>query len=232
MQHDLLVVVAEINTVKHHVACQLHIIHGVIRLMLMPPCPTPGTLLALHQPAVVLFHIDKCHITVVRFRLFVHHLEDTLRACHGHHDGIKLLAHLIDRAVKTLVKSQETGQRAKCQTGDPGECQGTAHNGTDHITHIAQLHIHRSYDIDQIIGPVRTVVKGVIQLFKFTDILFLMTEDLYHLLSFHHFLDKAVYLTDIPLLLQEIPAADPCCLGCHYQHHCHHHKRYDGQRHT
>ncbi len=118
MQHDLLVVVAEINTVKHHVACQLHIIHGVIRLMLMPPCPTPGTLLALHQPAVVLFHIDKCHITVVRFRLFVHHHEDTLRACHGHHDGIELLTDLIDRAVKALVKSQEAGQRTERQPGD------------------------------------------------------------------------------------------------------------------
>ncbi len=232
VQYDLLVIVTEIDAVKHHIAFHLHIIHGMVRLMFMPPCPAPGTGLALHQPAVLFFYMNERHIAVVRLRLLIQHLEDALRAGHGHNDGIELLTDLVNRHVKAPVKGQEAGQRSQRQAGDPGERQRTAHYGADYVTHIAQLHVHRTDDIDQIIGPVRTVIEVFVQLIELLNILFLMAEDLHHLLTFHHFFDKSVDLTDISLLLQKIPSADPGRPGRHYQHHRHHHQSHDRQRHA
>ena len=63
MQNDLLWRIAEVHIVEHHVARELCIGHGAVRLMRMLPRPHAGALLALGQRAVrMLDRVDKGHI--------------------------------------------------------------------------------------------------------------------------------------------------------------------------
>ena len=162
MQHHLVVVITEIHTVEDHVSFQLHIIHGVIRLMLVPPRPAARAVRRLHKLSVLLAHIDKRHIAVVCFGRLIHHLKDSLRSGHGHDNGIELLTHLVNGHIEASVKGQEAGQFSKGQAGGPGKRQRAAHDGADHIAHITKLLIHRPHHINQIIGLIRALKQGVV----------------------------------------------------------------------
>ena len=109
MQHNLIIVVSKVYPVKYHVAPQFHIVHRVVRLVLMTPGPAAGTLRCLHQFPVLFPDVDQSHIAVVHLRFLIHHLEDTLCTGHGHDNRIKLLTHLVNGPVKALVEGQETG---------------------------------------------------------------------------------------------------------------------------
>ena len=193
MEHDLLIVISKIHTVKDNISRKLHIIHGLIRLVDMLPGPSSGALPALFQFPIFLGHIDQGHIACVGLLRFIHELEDPLRPCHSHDDGIQLLADLVDGHAEALVESQKTGQPAQREAAHPVEGQDAAHDSADHVADIPKLGIDGAEEIGKCISTVRTYKKPVIELLKLLLALLLMAEDLDHLLAVHHFLNESVH---------------------------------------
>ena len=117
VQNDLLWRIAEVHIVEHHVARELRIGHGTVRLMRMLPRPHAGALLALGQRAVrMLDRVDERHIALIRLGLLIEQPEHALRTGHGHNDGVQLLADLRDGLVKAAVERHERRERESGKT--------------------------------------------------------------------------------------------------------------------
>ena len=113
MEHHLIIIIPEIHAVENHISFKFHIIYGMVRLMFVSPCPAACALRRLHKGAILLFHIDQCHITVVRLRRLIQHFKDALRTRHRHDNRVELLAHLVYGHVKASVEGQKTRQFTK-----------------------------------------------------------------------------------------------------------------------
>ena len=144
VEHDLVIVITEIHAVKHDISFQLHIIDRLIRLMYMFPCPSSGPFLTLFEFSVFFSHIDKRHISLIHFRLFIQKLENTFRSCQRHNDRIHLLADLIDRHAEAFVKGQETCKPSQGKSSDAVQRQNSADDRTDNVADISELRVDRT----------------------------------------------------------------------------------------
>ena len=107
MEHHMIRRIPECHIIETYIAFEFLIGNCTVCLVRMFPRPETGTLLTFCKTAVrIPLRIDKSHITVIHFRLFVHHPEDTLRTCKSHDDRVELLRHLHERLGKTLRKLQ------------------------------------------------------------------------------------------------------------------------------
>ena len=107
MEHHMVRRISECHVIEAHIAFQLCVSDGSVRLMRMLPRPHAGALFALHDIALLIFlRIDKGHVAVVNLRFLIHHIEDTLRSGKRHDDGVELLRDLHERLCKALRKLQ------------------------------------------------------------------------------------------------------------------------------
>ena len=113
VEHDFIVRITEVHTVKDNITAQFLIIDGAVCLVGMLPCPVAGAAGALSKPSVFLFGVDEQDIAVIDLGRLIHELEDTLCTGHSHDDRVELLADLVDRHVEALVESKETCKSAK-----------------------------------------------------------------------------------------------------------------------
>ena len=230
MQHNLLIIVAEIYIIKNNIALQLHIVNRPICLMRVLPCPAPGALLCFGQFSICFFGIDKRYISIIRLRFFIQQTENTVCTCQCHDYSIQLLADLVDRHVKALIERQKAGKAAQRKTAHAMQCQRTSDDRTDHITDVSHLRVDRSHTVGKRICLMGTLIKFVIDFFEVFDILFLMTEYLYNLLSIHHLFNKSIHTAKIFLLLYKIFSTAGSQILCGKHHQCHHGKRQYCQR--
>ena len=91
MQHELILVVAEVHVVEHDLAAQLGVGDGAVRLVRVLPGPDVGALLGLIDlVALALPGVDELDIALVLLRLLVHQVENALRAGGGGDDEVYL----------------------------------------------------------------------------------------------------------------------------------------------
>ena len=213
--------IAEVYPVHNYVALQLRVCDGTV-MMGMLPGPDTGTLRHLHQLVTLIAGIDQGHITAVLLRGLIHQVEDSLRACQGHNDRVKLLGNLGNRLVEASCQLQEGGKTAQGQAADPADGQQRSYNGGQHIIDISNISHYRHQHVGIDVRVAGTVKELVVQLLEFCLGFFLMAEDLYHLLAVHHFLNVAVDFTQILLLRHKVPAglaADFLDDICHDEYH-------------
>ena len=232
MQNDLLWRIAEVHVMEHHVASELRIGHGAVRLMRMLPRPHAGALLALGQRAVrMLDRVDKGHIALIRLGLLIEQPEHALRTGHGHNDGVQLLADLRDGLVEAAVERHERRERAERQTDIAMQRQRRARHDAQYIADVAELGVDRHEDVCVAVGAAGAVAQLLVELVEALDGGLLVVEDLHDLLALHHFLDVAVNLAEVLLLPDEELAGLPGDLLRGEQHQSHHDERQQRQRH-
>ncbi len=232
MKHDLFIRISKVYIVKHDTALKTLIGCRVAVLVVMFPRPHSSVLLCLPDLSVHLLCIDKRDISVIRLRLLIQHLEDTVRSGKCHDNRIELLADLVDRHIKALVKREETCKSAECQSANISKGQHTAHDRTHHIAQIPKLGVDGTEHVTKLVCIVSTLKKLLIQLIEARHALLLVAEHLDNLLSFHHFLDKTIYRTKRFLLRHEIPSGKSSRLLGDKEHDRHHDQCRDRQRYT
>ena len=117
VEHDLVLVVTEIHVVKRHIALQLGVGDGAVRLVGMAPRPDSGSFFCLCQTAVLpVFGVDQLHIAVVGLRRLIQQVKHPLRSGHGHDNAVHLLADLGDGLGKVFVQGQKGYQGSQGQT--------------------------------------------------------------------------------------------------------------------
>ena len=231
MKHNLLFVISKIHIVEDHIPLKFNIVHRLIFLMNMFPCPFSGSVVTLCQRSIGAFrHIYKGYISLISFLCFVHQSENTLCSRHGHNHCVQLHTDLIDRHGKTPVKRQEAGKTSQSKPANFIQSQHSSDDGTEYITDVSKLCIDRSQIIGKRIGPVRADKQFLIEFPEFLFRLFFMTENLNDLLSLHHFFNISVHLTDINLLFYEISSAGAGGSPGRQYHNSDHNQGHNGQR--
>ena len=231
MQHDLIVVIAEIHVVEHHVAGQFRVGDGAVRLMGVLPGPHAGALPALYDITIGIFlRADKRYIPFVHFRRFIHQLKNTVGAGKGHDNRVELLADLGDGLVEVSVERQEGNQCTDGQAKLPVCSKECAGDGADHIADMTELGVQRHQNISELVGIVGALTKIFVELSETCKAFFLMAEYLDHFLAFHHLLDITVDFPDILLLRHEVSSGKGGYVAGDKHHHAYHEKRDNGQR--
>ena len=205
MKHDLVIVVSKIHTIKHHVTLQFFISDSAVCLMRMFPCPDTGTHRGLRESSIRLLHcIYQRHITIIHLFRLIKQIKHTLSTGQCHNDRVELLRHLRDRHIEASGQLQEGCQTAKGQTADSGNSKDRSHTKSQHIVDISKVRHDRHQNICIGICIFCTVEQSVIKNIKILLGLLFMTEYLYNLLAFHHFLNITVQFTKIFLLFNKI----------------------------
>lgn len=109
-------------------------------------------------------------------------------------------------------------QAGDAQVGDVCQVHGAACNGYDHVQHVADVAQDGHEHIGVAVGLFSVVEQIVVDLVKDCFGLFLVAEDLDHLLAVHHLFHHALSPADGLLLLQEVPGGLAADLLDH-QHH-------------
>ena len=233
MKNHFLFIISEIHSQKLHITQKFFIGSRSILLMIMLPCPDSGTLLCFCQGSVCfLSGIDQSYITLIRFRLFIQKVKDTLRPCQSHGDKVYLLADLINRHIKAFIEGQEAGKSSEGKASDSMDSKNTTGDRHQNITDITNLRINRHHYIGVFIRIVCTDEKLLIEFIKPFDIFFFPIKYLYNLLSLHHFLNKSIGCAKVSLLRQEIPAGIGCQFFGEKEHHSNHQQSNSRQRNT
>ena len=165
MEHHVVRRVAEGHVVEAHIASQFLIGDGAVRLVRMLPCPQAGALFALGDIAVRVFlRVDQFYIAVVYLRLFIHHVEDSLRACQRHDDGVKLLRHLHERLGKALRELQVGRHNAQRDISDARHREEASEYCGEHELQIAQVADDGSHHTGKCMGVGRAVEEPFVEL--------------------------------------------------------------------
>ena len=107
MKNNLIRVVTKVNILKFNLACEFSVC-DLTCLMLVSPCPKPGSLLSLCEITIcILLCIYQLNIALVLLRLLVCHGKYPVSSGSRHDYGVDLLAYLRHRHRKALVECQE-----------------------------------------------------------------------------------------------------------------------------
>ena len=109
----------------------------------MLPRPQATARITLHKLPVLPLRVDEGDIARVCLGLLVQQRKDAVRTGKSHHNRVELLAHLVDRHVKALVKCQKACQRPERKIKTAGKGEYAAHHRTQHIAHVAELRVDR-----------------------------------------------------------------------------------------
>ena len=205
MQNGLLRHIAEVHVEHGDVALQFGVGGGIVRLVVMLPCPVAGALGSLGDVAVLVdLCVDQMDIALILFRLLVHQLEDPLRAGQSHDDGVDLLGDLVDGLVEGTGQSQEGDQLAHGQQRTAGaDSQQAADDGENSVLDVAQIVVHRAHNVGVSAGLEGVFPQLVVQFIELLLAGFLVGEDLDHALAVDHFLHEAVDRAQGALLADE-----------------------------
>ena len=178
----------------------------------------------------MLLHIDQLHIAVVRLRLLIQQLENSLRSGQGHDDAVELLADLGDGLGEVPVQVQIGDQGAEGQAPHAVQGQDRSQHSAQHIADVPQVSVDRHEDIGDFICVLGTLPQLPVDGPELLYILVFVAEHLDDLLPLHHLLDVGVDLAQAALLLDEICPGHAAQLGRRRQHDGHHAQGQDGQR--
>ena len=231
MKDDLILRIAKVHAVHHHLALQLRVGQGSVMVGMLPG-PEAGSLGNLLQLSVLPADVHQGHIAVVLLRGLIQKAEDTLRSGKSHDDGVELLGDLGDRLVETPGQLQEGGQAAQRQAAYVSDGKKRSHNGRQHIVDISDIGHHGHQNIGEDVGVAGAVEQLIVQLLEPRLGLLLVAEDLYDLLAVHHFLDIAVYNTDVALLGHKIAPRLAADLFRHLRHDEYHQQHQHRQNRT
>ena len=104
MQDNLVIAIPEIDAIKGDIAFQGLIGGRILCLVIMLPRPLSCVLPGLMDLTVgAALAVDQHDIAVVRLRLGIHEIKDSLRACQCHDNAVELHTDLVDRHGKTPV---------------------------------------------------------------------------------------------------------------------------------
>ena len=229
MQHRFFRHIAKVHVRKGDVARQL-VVGGSAVVVGVLPRPQTGALGSFHQLVVaVVLGVYQRHIALVGLAGLVHHLEDALGTGQCHDDAVGLHGHLTDGHIEALVQAEEGHHGTKGHAADAAHGHGCTNQRADGVADVAQLGVNRHHDVGEGVGLFGAFLQLVVQLTEAGKGLLLVGEHLDHLLAFHHLLDVAVHLAQIPLLLDEVLGGAFCDLLGAEQHQRHHEHGNDGQ---
>ena len=195
MQHGLAFHVAEIHAAHAHVARQLYVAGTAVRRFgRQLPGPVFGALSRLLHGAVLCdADVHQGHLALVHLRLFVHQIEDALRAGQSHDDGVDLLGDHGDGAAEVLGKGEERRQISQGQTRIATDRDGAACDGDHHVLQIADVVHDGAEDVGIAVGPRGLHAQIFVLHVEARFGLILVAEDLYDLLAVDHLLDVGVH---------------------------------------
>ena len=200
----------------------------------MLPRPYAGALFGLSDGAVLgNVCVYKLNVAIVGLGLFIKQLKYTLRARHSHNHCVELLADLYHRLREALVQRKERDQRTEGKSGHVGaehQRKHRAYCNAEHVADISEVRADRHEDIRKLVRIVCGNAELIVELSEALHVLLLVVEYLYYLLTFHHFLDVAVYDTEILLLCAEVLCGLAAYLACCKHHYQHHNNGENGQR--
>ena len=168
-------------------------------------------------------------IALVDLGLLVQQGKDTGAAGQCHNHGVQLHGNLADGLVELAGQHKEAGQTAQRQATEAVDGQCTAQNGAEHIGQVAQLAVDRHGHQRVGVCLVGTVEQLIVELVEFFNGNVLMAENLDDLLAVHHFLNIAVDLAQLLLLLDEKLAGVASQVFGGQQHHADHRQRQQRQ---
>ncbi len=232
MQHQLLLVIAEVHVQKLHLTGELLIGHGAVLLMGVLPGPHTGTFGGLGEDAVYLLGVHKGHVALVLLGRLVHHLEDALGSRQGHDHYVELLGYLAYGHCEASAKLQKRRYAAKSQSANAAYGQRAPGDGYQGVLQMPQVVHDRAHYVGEAVGPGGVASKLVVELVEVRLGVLLVAEDLYHLLPGDHLLDISVDGPQRLLLAHEIFARHTAYLAGEQQHKRHHHQHQDSQRYT
>ena len=117
------------------------------------PRPETCTLTALCDIAIrILLRIYQGDISVVNLRLFIHHVEDTLRSGERHDNGVELLRDLHERLGKALCELQVRSHDAQSDVADAHDGEEAAQNCRQHELEIANVSDDGAHDTGKGVG--------------------------------------------------------------------------------
>ena len=205
MEHHVVRRVSEGHVVEAHVAFQLLIGDGAVRLMRMLPRPQAGALFALGDISVrVLLRVDQFDIAVVYLRLFIHHVEDTLRTCQRHDDGVELLRHLHERLGKALCELQVGRHNAQRDISDARHGEESSEHRGEHELQVAQVADDGAHHAGKCMGVGRAVEEPFVKLVKLALRDLLVVEYFDDPLAVHPLFHESGDVRQIHLLADEI----------------------------
>ena len=104
VQNHLIIVVAEVYMLEDNITLKLSVISGTLCLVVMLPCPGPGSLVRLSDGAIC---IDYCicqhNITVIDLWLLIEQTEDSIASGKSHDDTVQLVTDLVNWLLEALI---------------------------------------------------------------------------------------------------------------------------------
>ena len=205
VEHHVIRRVTECHIVETHIAFQFLISDGAVRLVRMLPRPQAGALFALGDIAVRVFlRVDQFYIAVVYLRLFIHHVEDSLRACQRHDDGVKLLRHLHERLGKALCELQVGRHNTQRDIADARHGEEASEYRGEHELQVAQVSNDGPHHAGKCMGVGRAVKEPFVELIELALGNLLMIKHLDDPLAVHPLFHESGDVRQIHLLPDEI----------------------------
>ena len=228
MEHHMIRSVAERHIVETHIAFQLLIGHCAVRLMRVFPRPETCTLTALCNIAIrILLRIYQGDISVVNLRLFIHHVEDTLRSGERHDNGVELLRDLHERLGKALCELQVGCHNSQRDVSDAGNRQESAEHSRQNKLQISEVSYDGTHHTCKCMRSGCTCKQLIIELVELFFRHLFVIEHLDNTLSVHSLFHKSGHACQIELLADEVLSTVPRHSLCHKDHHKNHHDRQD-----
>ena len=208
MEHHMIRHIAKGHIIKLYLASQLSISNSAVCLMRVFPRPHTGTLFTLHNIAVCIFLcVHQGNISLIHFRLGIHHVEDTLGAGQSHDDGVKLLSDLHERLCETLGKLQIGCHDTQRDIADSHNGKEAAKYRCQHEQQVTHVTDDRSHDTCEGVRLGSALKQFLVEFIKLFFGHFFMVKYLYHTLSAHAFFHKTSDIGQIQLLTDEVTSA-------------------------
>ena len=209
VQHQLVLVVAEVHAVEHDAALQLGVGDAAVGLVRVLPGPGVGALGDLGDLAVgALLGVHELDVALVGLGLLVHEVEHTLRAGGGGDDEVDLHADLGDGLGEALVQADKGDDRADRDAREPVYAEHRADDGDERIAQPADVGVDGHEQVGVAVCLVGTVAQLVVDLVEVGLGGLLVAEDLDDLLAVEHLLDEAVNYAEVALLPDVVLAGE------------------------
>ena len=211
MEHRLLRHIAEVHMLHIDVALQLLVGGGIVRLVVVLPGPAAGALPGFVDGAVLIdAGVDQVDIALILLRLLIHQVENPLRACQSHDDGVDLVGNLVDGHVEAPGQDHEGHQAAQGQHFPIGQHHHHApHHRQDGVLDVAQVVVDGAHDVGKLSGGIGVAAELLVQRVEFLFADGFVVEDFHHPLAVNHFLNVPVHRPQGLLLADEILAGFP-----------------------
>ena len=183
VEDGLPLLIAEIDVFKAHIAAQ-----GRARAVRFKPVP-----------ALAVFRMGEAHRALVHFRGLAHGLEDALRAGQRRKEEVGLSGELVDGHGRLAHEDQIAGEAAHVRQTVEGK--QSAKDGDDGVVDVGDGDHGGHHGGGIALRALAGLAQGLVALAELFQVRLLVVEDLDDLLAADHFLDIAVELAQVLLLM-------------------------------